>query len=852
MAAGYYPGFGVGTIDTDGNFVPLGSAVLDVEDITTSTSLGTVSADSDGYVAEGSHGAAPGDVVEYSHGSYPLKFRQTLTTTQDEAYLHPENSTLRYILENNYASAEESKFARVYLEDNGDPTQKPIYLGVGIPGDNKFPFQSSIAKSMKVRLVSIANSGAQDTADLAYSQSDDVSVPALAPGTVTSVAMTVPGFLSVSGSPITGSGTFAVSLVSQAANRVFASPNGSSGVPTFRALVAADIPTIPITIGTTPIASGTNGRFVYQASGVASQTPRLSYDGTSVVVGDTASRTSTEIVFKTQADGGFGNFTLFEQKAAGDVTFRDRFNVSVFGYNSASEIWSSSKTFEIAEVRSSSRYLTPKILGYNDNNRELNIDQAGIAFRLTDASNNAKLLQMYSQAATAQLEVGYNTSNYYKTTVDSTGTVTFDAVGSDPKFKFNGSNVLVGAPGWSTERLNISGGIRFSSSSASWCGVTMQAVTDGSNTLIQFVSPTVGISVIPLARLVGTTYGSTNQYIRLDGNGIEYKGYTAGYGSSPNYSAHYFDTDIVLTAGTRIAEFANDSTSKAFFQDDGSLGIGLGGNTVSAGIDVRRTTEQMRLAYDGSNDARFTVNSAGTLTINNVGSTPKTAFSDAVEVASGGIFGPMIADAASVYIDGPGGVYFDNDMTPRVALGDWNANGQGTQLIVDDNDQTISRNVGSGGEFAYIGGKLFQHFTDATTSGTTQQNLYTFTLPAGSLTQNGDTIKCEYGGIFTANTNTKRIFPKFAGVVLATGQVAAAGATDWTVDFYLIRVSNTVVRYVVEFTSTGETPTIESGELTGLNLTTTAYNIDLDGRTVTSAGELTAQSGKAIFHPAAA
>lgn len=62
-------------------------------------------------------------------------------------------------------------------------------------------------------------------------------------GTVTSVAATFPSFLSVSGSPITTSGTLAVSLANQAANRVFAGPaTGADAAPTFRALVSGDVP----------------------------------------------------------------------------------------------------------------------------------------------------------------------------------------------------------------------------------------------------------------------------------------------------------------------------------------------------------------------------------------------------------------------------------------------------------------------------------------------------------------------------------------------------------------------------------------------------------------------------------
>jgi len=62
-------------------------------------------------------------------------------------------------------------------------------------------------------------------------------------GTVTSVAMSVPSIMSVTGVPITTSGTMAVSLQPQTANTVFAGPtSGGNVAPTFRALVGADLP----------------------------------------------------------------------------------------------------------------------------------------------------------------------------------------------------------------------------------------------------------------------------------------------------------------------------------------------------------------------------------------------------------------------------------------------------------------------------------------------------------------------------------------------------------------------------------------------------------------------------------
>lgn len=63
-------------------------------------------------------------------------------------------------------------------------------------------------------------------------------------GTVTSVALTLPSFITVTGSPVTSSGTLAGSLANQTGNTVFAAPNGTSGTPSFRSLVAADVPSL--------------------------------------------------------------------------------------------------------------------------------------------------------------------------------------------------------------------------------------------------------------------------------------------------------------------------------------------------------------------------------------------------------------------------------------------------------------------------------------------------------------------------------------------------------------------------------------------------------------------------------
>jgi len=63
-------------------------------------------------------------------------------------------------------------------------------------------------------------------------------------GTVTSVGLAAPGEFTVTGSPVVGAGTLTITKVPQAANQFYAAPSGATGVPVFRAMVAADVPVL--------------------------------------------------------------------------------------------------------------------------------------------------------------------------------------------------------------------------------------------------------------------------------------------------------------------------------------------------------------------------------------------------------------------------------------------------------------------------------------------------------------------------------------------------------------------------------------------------------------------------------
>lgn len=159
---------------------------------------------------------------------------------------------------------------------------------------NLFSPAAGILKGTPTTYVTTSAAAADVTAifsgscsNLTYLRGDGTCAtpPGTGGGTVNSVGLTAPSVFSVAGSPVTGTGTLALTFATgQTQNRVLASPDGSSGAIALRALVADDIPAIPLSTGVTGTLGVNHG-----GTGAVTLTGPLLGNGTSAISAAAAS-----------------------------------------------------------------------------------------------------------------------------------------------------------------------------------------------------------------------------------------------------------------------------------------------------------------------------------------------------------------------------------------------------------------------------------------------------------------------------------------------------------------------------------------------------------------------------------
>ena len=140
----------------------------------------------------------------------------------------------------------------------------------------------------------------------------------------------------------------------------------------------------------------------------------------------------------------------------------------------------------------------------------------------------------------------------------------------------------------------------------------------------------------------------------------------------------------------------------------------------------------------------------------------------------------------------------------------------------------VQLQTSAGASIGTVGGTVANDFADinsASTDGTTEDILATYTSPANCLIINGDSLEeMEHVLTVASATATRRIKKYFAGtLIFDSGVLTLAIGTDFTIWTTIIRESSTVVRCDVSVTSTSAStvPYSTYTRITGLTLSGT-------------------------------
>jgi hypothetical protein len=184
-----------------------------------------------------------------------------------------------------------------YLRGNGTDVVMSTIQAADVPTLN----QNTTGQAGKVANALTAGTNITFSSGTTYDGSTAITINATGgggSGTVTSVGLSMPTQFTVTNSPVTTSGTLTAAWATQTANTVFAGPStGGAVAPTFRSLVAADVPTLnqnttgtaSNVTGTVAIANGGSGQTTAQTAmnafaGAVTSGSYLRGNGTNVVM----------------------------------------------------------------------------------------------------------------------------------------------------------------------------------------------------------------------------------------------------------------------------------------------------------------------------------------------------------------------------------------------------------------------------------------------------------------------------------------------------------------------------------------------------------------------------------------
>lgn len=169
----------------------------------------------------------------------------------------------------------------------------------------------------------------------------------------------------------------------------------------------------------------------------------------------------------------------------------------------------------------------------------------------------------------------------------------------------------------------------------------------------------------------------------------------------------------------------------------------------------------------------------------------------------------------------------------------------------------VFHNTNTSGLRFTAGGVIADFATDVNNSSTTETDLYTYTTPANTLSNNSEKLQATFAGTFNDVTATTQLKVYFAGTVIAnTGTLTVSATGGWSANILIVRTSATTARTIVNIATPGASTATYTSETDLTSLTLSGTNIlKITGQAGGAGGgssDITAKLGTIMWWGAAA
>lgn len=583
-------------------------------------------------------------------------------------------------------------------------------------------------------------------------------------GTVTSVAQTVPVEFSVAGSPVTTSGTLAITKATQNANLVWAGPNtGAAAQPTFRSLVTADLASQMVTYA--KIQNVTDVRLLGNSSGGAGSPMEITVGaglslaagaltatggGTGDVVGPASATDTAVALFNTGTGKLIKNSTVLVD-TSGNVETNGA--VAAQGGSAPSVGTSQSKAW----VTSGTALLSMVASGNSANARH--------AAWLLQAGGIVNL-KFYNDAFNASVDVftitgssaGVTSTVINGTAISLTGLTSV-------------SNALKVIAGGAQPGVTVSG-----TNSVVVTNFPYRQWIDAAPAANNRIVDMVWASGVFQCRFVNDAYGASTPFFSVTG------GHAAGV-TAISFPAGPVAIAGAITASSTVAATGLVTANAGVLVTNASGTGSLPGVTVSAtksvvngGFPYRQWIDAAQSANNKMIDIVFAAGAILHRFVNDAYGASTTWMSVAGGHAAGVSLIAFPSSTSNVF-------------------GHTAANANAGVLQTRAGTQTTN--------IAGVGGTIYVNTTQTGNTAATETNAFSHTVAGNTLTVNGASIEFYAAGTFATSASVdKRVKAVFGGTTLFdSGALAVTVAADWSLSGRIIRTGAATQKATVTFTS---------------------------------------------------